>query len=161
MNDEASRVDSFEVARGILQRLDALPSSLLPALHRIQDSLGSVPPEVLPLIAAGLNLSLAEVHGVVGFYPWFRREPAGRHTVRLCRSDACRARGADALAEHVERSLGCREHETSADGFASLEPMQCLGLCALGPAMMIDDEVHGRMTPEHFDRMMAELRRAP
>ncbi len=161
MNDDASRIDSLEVARGILGKLEAAPSSLLPALHGIQESLGHLPPEVLPFIAAELNLSLAEVHGVLGFYPWFRREPGGRHTVRLCRAEGCRARGADALAKHVERSLGCGEHETSADGFASLEPLNCLGLCALGPSMMIDDEVHARMTPEHFDRMMAELRRAP
>lgn len=161
MKSDATAAAQLEAIRGLLEKIDPAPSSLLPSLHAVQDALGHVPDSAVSLIAARLNLSQADVHGALGFYPWFRRIPGGRHTVRLCRAEACQARGAAALAEHAERSLGCGWHETSADGAFTLEPLHCLGLCASGPSLMIDGEVHARMTPEHFDRLMAELRRAP
>jgi len=116
-----------------------------------------VPDEAVPQIAAALNLSRAEVHGVVTFYHHFRREPAGRTVVQVCRAEACQSCGADALLAHVEARLGCAAHATSADGAYTLEPVYCLGLCASSPAIRVDDRLHVRVTPEKFDRIVATI----
>jgi len=131
------------------------PGGLLPALHDIQDLLGHVPPEGVPAIAEVFNLSRAEVHGVVSYYHHFRSAPGGRRTVRICRAEACQAMGADALVEHAQRHLGCKLHETSADGAVTLEAAYCLGLCASSPALMIDETPHARVTPQRFDALVA------
>jgi formate dehydrogenase subunit gamma len=135
--------------------LGNLPGSLLPVLHAVQRALGYVPPDSVPTIAGELNLSIAEVHGVVTFYHYFRREPPGRHVVHLCRAEACQSVGAAALEAHATRSLGIEMHGTTADGSATLEPVYCLGNCSLGPSIMIDEKVHGRVTPERFDALLA------
>ena len=135
------------------------PGALLPILHGIQDALGYVPPEAVPVIAQSLNLSRAEVHGVVSFYHHFRETPPGRHTIRICRAEACQSVGAEALIAHAERHLGIGLHETTADGAVSLEPIYCLGNCALSPALLCDGEVMGRVTKEKLDALLAELRR--
>jgi formate dehydrogenase subunit gamma len=132
-----------------------LAGALMPLLHAVQDALGHVPDDVVPQIAAALNLSRAEVHGVVTFYHHFRREPAGRTVVQLCRAEACQSCGADALLAHAERVLGCAPHHTSTDGAFTLEPVFCLGLCASSPAIRIGDRLHARVTPEKFDRLVA------
>jgi formate dehydrogenase subunit gamma len=137
----------------------SLPGALLPILHAVQDALGFVPPDAVPLIAHELNLSRAEVHGVVSFYHHFRTERGGRHMVHLCRAEACQARGGAALEAHAKTSLGVEYHGTSADGAVTLEPVYCLGDCALGPALMIDDQLQGRVSPQRFDELMAPLRR--
>jgi formate dehydrogenase subunit gamma len=134
------------------------PGALLPILHGIQDELGFVPPAAIPGIAQALNLSRAEVHGVVSFYHYFRTTPPGRHTVHVCRAESCQSMGADRLAEHARSRLGAEFHETSKDGRFSLEPIYCLGHCALSPAMMVDGEMHGRVTPERFDEVMAAVK---
>lgn len=130
------------------------PGCLLPILHAVQDELGCIPPETVQTIAEILNLSRAEVHGVITFYPHFRSEPAARHVVQLCRAEACQAMGADALAGHARARLGCDFHEHSADGAVTLEPVYCLGLCAQSPAMLIDGRPHARVTPQRFDRLL-------
>ena len=135
-----------------------LPGALMPLLHAVQDALGHVPDDVVPQIAAALNLSRAEVHGVITYYHHFRREPAGRSVVQVCRAEACQSCGADALLAHIEGRLGCEAHHTSADGAYTLEPVYCLGLCASSPAMAIDDEPHARMTCEAFDALIHETR---
>jgi len=127
---------------------------LLQVLHAVQQSLGHIPPAAVPLIAEALNLSRAEVHGVVTFYHYFRRSPAGRHVIRLCQAEACRAMHCETLAAHVREQLGIDFHETTADGRFSLEPVYCLGNCACSPAMMIDEELHGRVTPQRFDALV-------
>jgi formate dehydrogenase subunit gamma len=132
------------------------PGPLLEVLHGIQDELGFVPPPAVPLIAEVLNLSRAEVHGVVTFYHHFRHAPPGRHTVQLCRAESCQALGAVALAAHATRRLGVEFHQTTADGAFSLEPVYCLGNCACSPAVMIDGELFGRVTPASFDALIAE-----
>ncbi len=138
------------------------PGALLPILHAVQDTLGYVPPESLPLIAHGLNLSRAEVHGVVSFYHHFRSTPPGRHIVRLCRAEACQALGARALEAHAKRVLGIDFHGTTSDGAITLEPVYCLGNCGCGPSLLIDhDELHGRVTPQAFDELVAQKRVAP
>jgi len=103
-----------------------------------------------------LNLSRAEVHGVVTFYHDFRRRPAGRHVVKLCIAEACKSRGADSLAEAAERQLGLTMHATGGDGAVTLEPVYCLGLCSLSPAAMVDGKLHARLTPERLAVVLAE-----
>ncbi len=139
-------------------RLKSLPGALLPILHAVQEELGFVPKDAVPLIARELNLSIAEVHGVVTFYHYFRQQRGGRHVVHLCRAEACQALGAVALEAHAKRALGVDFHGTTADGAISLEPVYCLGNCALGPSMMIDDQLQGRVSAQRFDALMAQIR---
>ena len=134
------------------------PGALLPILHAVQDAVGFVPADAVSLIAHQLNLSRAEVHGVVTFYHYFRTRRGGRHVVHLCRAEACQSVGAAALERHAKRSLGVDFHGTSADGAVTLEPVYCLGNCALGPALMIDEDLQGRVSPERFDELMQSLR---
>ncbi|HEU0200972.1 MAG TPA: formate dehydrogenase subunit gamma [Burkholderiaceae bacterium] len=146
------------VVADIIERHRERPGALLPLLHDVHDRLGHIPDAAVAPIARALNLSRAEVHGVITFYHHFRRTPGGRHTVRLCQAEACQSRGAEALAQHAQGALGCGWHETSADGAVTLEPVYCLGQCACSPALMIDDEVHARVTPARFDRLLTLLR---
>ncbi len=142
----------------ILADLSAKPGPLLLVLHEVQRVLGHVPPAAVPLIAQTLNLSRAEVHGVIGFYHYFRTTPGGRHRVQICRAESCQAMQGEALAAHAERILGVAFHETTPDGAFSLEPVYCLGNCACSPAVMIDEELHGRVTPERFEELIAARR---
>ena len=121
------------------------PGALLPMLHAVQDTLGFVPAQAVPIIAEALNLSRAEVHGVVSFYHDFRRHPPGRHVLRLCRAEACQSMGAVRVAELVQRETGIGFGETTADGDLTLEAVYCLGNCACAPAAMLDGEVVGRL----------------
>lgn len=139
-------------------RLKDQPGALLPILHAVQDAIGFVPPEAVVVIASELNLSRAEVHGVVTFYHYFRTRRAGRHVVHLCRAEACQALGAADLEAHAKKTLGVDFHSTSADGAVTLEPVYCLGNCALGPSLMIDTELKGRVSAQRFDELMAPLR---
>ena len=139
-------------------RLKELPGSLLPILHAVQETLTFIPKDAIPLIARELNLSIAEVHGVVTFYHYFLQERPGRSVVHLCRAEACQALGSVALEAHVKSRLGVDYHGTTSDGAVTLEPVYCLGNCALGPSMMIDQQLHGRVTPERFDALLASGR---
>lgn len=134
------------------------PGALLPILHGIQDVLGYVPSECVPIIAEELNLSRAEVHGVVSFYHYFRTTPPGKHIIYVCRAESCQAMGSQALETHVQQRLGIAYHETTPDGSFSLEPVYCLGNCACSPSIMIDREVHGRVTAERFDEIVDAVR---
>ncbi|GJG93770.1 formate dehydrogenase subunit gamma [Cupriavidus pauculus] len=146
-----------EIARIVAARRD-MPGALLPILHEIQDSHGFIPEDAVPVIAKALNLSRAEVHGVITFYHHFRQQPAGRHVVQVCRAEACQSVGADALADHACRKLGCDFHETTADGQFTLEPVYCLGQCATGPAMMIGERLHARVDAKRFDKLVDAVR---
>jgi formate dehydrogenase subunit gamma len=143
--------------RAIASAHKDIPGGLMPALHAVQDRHGYVPAEGVPAIADEFNLSRAEVHGVITYYHHFRSAPAGKHVLQICRAEACQAMGAEALVAHAEQRLGCAMHGRSADGRISLEPVYCLGLCASSPSLMLDDEVHARITPQRFDALMAEL----
>lgn len=134
-----------------------LPGALLPILHEIQHAAGYIPAEIVPAIATALNLSRAEVHGVISFYHHFHSSPMGEHTVQLCRAEACQAVGARELEQHATTSLATELGTTSADGKISLEPVYCLGNCACGPSVQIGDEVHARVSPERFDVLMGQL----
>ena len=142
----------------LIQAHRTLPGATLPILHAIQNAWGYIPDEALPRIATALNLSRAEVQGVVSFYHHFRRTPPGRHVVQVCRAESCLAMGADALEAHVRATLGIDVHQTSADGAVTLEPVYCLGNCACSPSIRVDDDIHGRMSPRRFDAVVAELR---
>jgi formate dehydrogenase subunit gamma len=131
---------------------------LLPILHDVQEEFGHIPPEAMPIIAKGLNLSRAEVHGVVTFYHDFRAEPAGRHTVKLCRAEACQSMGSEKIAERLERALGLKFGETAADGSVTLEAVYCLGLCACAPAAMVDGRILGRLDAIQADELIARVR---
>lgn len=138
-----------------IERHRGQPGALLPLLHAVQDALGYVPPLAVAPIAQALNLSRAEVHGVLTFYHHFRQTPPGRKVVRICQAEACQSMGAAALIAHVQQSLGCALHETTADGNFTIEPVYCLGLCALSPAASIGEQLHARLTPEKLDRLLA------
>ena len=131
--------------------------ALLPLLHAIQDKLGFIPSEHVADIAIGLNLSRAEVHGVITYYHYFRTTPPGKHMLQVCRAEACQSCGADELLAVAEKALGCQSHETSKNGAVTLEPVYCLGLCASSPAIQIDDQVYGRVTAERLQKMIAGL----
>jgi formate dehydrogenase subunit gamma len=140
------------------EQLKSAAGALMPILHAVQTSLGYVPKDAVALIASELNLSRAEVHGVVTFYHYFRKDPPGRHVVHLCRAEACQSVGAVALEAHAKKSLGIDFHETTADKAVSLEPVYCLGNCSLGPSIMIDKQLQGRVSPQRFDELMAQAR---
>ena len=131
--------------------------ALLPLLHAVQDAIGHVPDDAVPAIARALNLSRAEVHGVITYYHFFRNKPVGRHVVEVCRAESCKAVGADALMAHAEGLLGCKSHHTRADGAVTLAPVYCLGLCAMSPAIMVDDRPYARMTTDKLDRLAQTL----
>jgi formate dehydrogenase subunit gamma len=131
---------------------------LLPILHGVQSALGYVPEDAVPLLAAELNITRAEVHGVLTFYHYFRTEPCGRHVLYLCRAEACQSVGAGSLERHAKQALGIGFHETTPDGSVTLEPVYCLGNCALGPSILMDNQLLGRVTPERFDELLAEAR---
>jgi formate dehydrogenase subunit gamma len=111
-----------------------------------------------PVLADALNLSTAEVHGMITFYRDFRRSPAGRRTMRICRAEACQAMGADRLVQHAESRLGVKVSETTEDGAVTLDEVFCLGNCALGPAVQVDERLHGRVTPARLDALLGEGR---
>jgi formate dehydrogenase subunit gamma len=144
--------------QGACERLKSLPGALLPVLHAVQEALSYVPKDAVALIARELNLSIAEVHGVVSFYHYFLQERPGRHVLHLCRAEACQALGSVALEAHVKKRLGVDYHGTTTDGSVTLEPVFCLGNCALGPSLMIDQQLHGRVTAERFDALLAQSR---
>ncbi|MCC8395084.1 NAD(P)H-dependent oxidoreductase subunit E [Paraburkholderia sp. MMS20-SJTR3] len=149
--------DSLATAPEQLVQRHAQPGrSLIAILHAIQDELGYVPPDTVAPLARTLNLSRAEVHGVITYYHHFRSQPPAAVTVQLCRAEACRSMGTEALAQHIEAHTGCRfdaPHEHGAT--VELESVYCLGQCALSPAMMLNGTLHARVTPQKFDALLA------
>jgi formate dehydrogenase subunit gamma len=140
----------------VVARMKEKPGALLPILHAIQAALGYVPSAAVPIIAEGLNLSRAEVHGVISFYHYFRDNPPGRHTIHLCRAEACQSMNQKALEAHAKKMLGVDFHGTTANGAFSFEPVYCLGNCACSPAIMVDGELYGRVTPDRFDDIVSQ-----
>lgn len=159
MTINVAAADLAQRTQAIVDRLIGLEGPLLPILHEVQDEFGYVPQDCLPVIAEALNLSRAEVHGVMTFYHDYRHHPAGRHVLKLCRAEACQAMGGDQLAERVKKALGIDFHGTTLDGAVTLEPVFCLGLCSCAPAAMLDGEIHGRLDAEGVDALVQEARR--
>lgn len=133
------------------------PGALLPILHGIQNVMGYIPSESVPEIAKALNLSRAEVHGVISFYHYFRDTRPGKHTIHLCRAESCQAMGGKQLENHVKTRLGIDFHQTTTDGKFTLEPVYCLGNCACSPAMQIGEEIYGRVSTKLFDATINEM----
>ena len=142
-----------------IERHRARPGALLPILHDIQSALGHIPEGAAAPVAQALSITRADFHGVVSFYHDFRAAPPGRHVLRICSAEACQAMGARRLEAHAQRRLGLKDggHDTP-DGQFTLEPAYCLGNCALSPSMLLDGELHGRVTPERFDALVAACR---
>jgi formate dehydrogenase subunit gamma len=147
-----------ERTAAVIDELKGLEGPLLPILHGLQEEFGHVPQEALPLVAKALNISNAEVHGVVTFYHDFRREPAGRHVLKLCQAEACQSMGSEAVAAQVKQLLGIGFHETAKDGSVTLEPVYCLGLCACAPSAMLDGEPIGRLDAGRLDEIVEAVR---
>lgn len=153
----ATSISDRERVAEIVANMKHMPGALLPVLHAVQDALGCVPAGVVSTIADGLNLSRAEVHGVISFYHHFRSEQAGRQIIQLCRAEACQAVGARQLEQHVTSRLQIAMGATTENGAVTLLPVYCLGNCACGPSMQIDDEIYARVTPEAFDTLLGDM----
>jgi formate dehydrogenase subunit gamma len=153
--------EPWDAARGaqVITEHAGLEGATLVILHALQEAFGHVPEPAIPMIAQALNLSRAEVHGVFTFYHDFRRAPAGRHVLKLCRAEACQAAGGDALAARAEAKLGIAFGNTTADNRVTLEPIYCLGLCATAPSAMLDGRVVGRLTAAALDALVTEAQR--
>lgn len=162
MSTQINKQITFDMSavEAVIAQHKAMPGAMLPILHGIQESVGYIPSEVVQLIAQVLNVSRAEVHGVVTYYHHFRQTAPGRQVVQVCRAEACQAMGGDALAAHAKATLSCDFHETSEDGAFSLEPVYCLGQCACGPAIMIGDDLHARVSFDKFNRLLEAKRGA-
>jgi formate dehydrogenase subunit gamma len=153
--DSAHSWDRAAVER-IANTLKHKPGALMVILRRVQDTLGWVPADAVPVIAKILNLSRAEVHGVVTFYHDFRHHPPGKNVIKVCRAESCQAMGAVALAEHIKDRLGCDFGETRADGAYTLDAVYCFGNCACSPAVAVNGKLLGRVTPARFDEALAK-----
>jgi formate dehydrogenase subunit gamma len=158
MSMQAASTNIASRATAIIDEMKALEGPLLPILHEIQEEFGHVPAETLPLIATALNISKAEVHGVVTFYHDYRNHPAGRHVLKVCRAEACQSMGGDAIAAQISQALGIGFHETAKDNSVTLEPVYCLGLCACAPVAMLDGEVIGRLDADKIEEIVQEVR---
>ncbi|MGE4373200.1 MAG: formate dehydrogenase subunit gamma [Xanthobacter sp.] len=144
---------STERAAQVIAEYQHLEGAAMPMLHAVQETFGYVPDPVIPMIAEQLNVSRAEVYGVVTFYHDFRREPPGRHVVKLCAAEACQSMGAKALAAHAEERFGVSMGETTPDGAVTLEPIYCLGLCACAPSALVDGRLVGRLDADAIDEI--------
>lgn len=149
-----------ERARAVIEAHQSLRGALLPILHELQELFGYIDDEAVPLLALGLNLSQAEIHGVVSFYHEFRRQRPGRHVVKICVAEACQARGSASLLDGLKAKLGVALGETSADGEFSLEAVYCLGNCALGPSALLDGQLLGHVTPSRLAQRLAPVKEA-
>ncbi len=148
--------DIVAAVAAVLSERGQLEGALLPILHGVQDQLGYIPAQAVAPIAEALNLSRAEVHGVITYYHHFRSEPAGKCVIQVCRAESCRTMGGEELLTHAREKLGCAgKHGHSADGAYTVEPVYCLGLCASSPALMVNDRLHARMTPARLDAVLA------
>jgi formate dehydrogenase subunit gamma len=147
-----------KLANEVIAAHTSLDGAALPILHALQDEFGYVHEEAVPLVAQALNLSRAEVHGIVTFYHDFRREPAGRHVLKLCRAEACQSMNGPKMAEELLQKLGIGWGETTPDQSLTVEGVYCLGLCACAPSALYDGEPIGRLNRETLDAVVQEAR---
>ena len=154
---EQQAIISLSDVQDIVDELKAKPGALLPILHAVQDHYGYIPTASVPVIAQGLNLSRAEVHGVISFYHYFRAGRGGEHTLYVCRAEACQSMGSRELEAYVKEALGVDYHGTSADGKVTLEPVYCLGNCACSPNVRLDDSVYARMDKSKVDKLLSNV----
>ncbi|GAA3689014.1 formate dehydrogenase subunit gamma [Nonomuraea antimicrobica] len=151
---EASSQSLEDRVRSAVARHRNDRGALLPILHTLMEDLGHIDPEAIPILADELNLSRADVHGVVTFYHDFRQSAPGRTTIRICRAEACQAVGAAGLVDRAKDRLGVGLGETTPDGAVTLEQVFCLGNCATGPSVQVGDRLYGRVGPQELDRLL-------
>lgn len=149
-------VSTEEQIAAIIGRFKNVEGGMMPLLHAVQDALGFIPPESVQQIAKGMGLSRAEVYGVISFYHDFRTEARGKTTVQVCRAEACQAMGSRQLEEHAKQRLGIDFGETTKNGDYTLEPVYCLGNCACGPSIRINDDIYARVSPDRFDQLVSK-----
>ena len=148
--------EQVEKLGSIIEKHKGKPGGLIPVLEEAQVSLEYLPLSVQKRIAAGLNLPLSRVYGVVTFYSFFTMTPRGKHTVRVCLGTACYVRGGKALSDAIEKQFGIKEGETTPDRMFTLESVRCLGACGLGPVVVVDDDVHGRVKPGKIKDVLSQ-----
>lgn len=146
--------ESAEKIQNLIAKFQDKPGALLPLMHGIQDALGFVPEEAYPLISKAYQLSIAEIHGFVTFYHHFRRKPSGKNILHICRAESCQSMGAEKIEQYCKDKLDIDYHDTTSDGAITLEPIYCLGNCACSPAVMINEKVLGRVTPNMIDKII-------
>ncbi|WP_449287792.1 formate dehydrogenase subunit gamma [Marinobacter salarius] len=146
-----------DMIRDDVDSLKHKPGALLPILHTVQNRVGYIPEGAVAIIAEALQQTRAEVHGVISFYHHFRTHPVGGKVIHICRAEACQAMGGRALEAHIKSRLGVDYHGTTVDNEFTLEPVYCLGNCACAPSIRVNDDIHGRMTPQKFDRLADKL----
>ena len=149
--------DQHHAIQTLIESHQTMKGALLPLLHAIQEKVGFIPSESVGEIAKGLNLSRAEVHGVITYYHFFRTQAPGKHVVQICRAESCQACGADALLALAEKTLGCQSHQTTSNGAVTLEPVYCLGLCASSPAIQVNDTLHARVSADQLKKILLQL----
>ncbi|WP_228704078.1 formate dehydrogenase subunit gamma [Marinobacter nauticus] len=150
-----------DMIRDEVEALKHKPGAMLPILHAIQNRIGYVPEGAVTIIAEMLQKTRAEVHGVISFYHHFRTHPVGSKVIYVCRAEACQAMGCRSLESHIKARLGVDYHGTTIDNELTLEPVYCLGNCACAPSIRVNDDIHGRMTPQKFDRLADKLTVSP
>jgi formate dehydrogenase subunit gamma len=158
LQDLESKQDLTVEVNALIAEYQDIPGALMPLLHAIQDNVGYVPESSYPKIAKALSLSVAEVHGVVTFYHHFRTHKPGRHVMQICRAESCQSMGSEALEAYAKKCLNVDYHQTTADDAITLEAVYCLGNCALSPAVMMDEEVYGRVSASDLDILIAEAK---
>ena len=158
MQDLQSKQDLDAKLGALISEHQDMPGALMPLLHAIQDNIGYVPESSYSQIGRALSLSVAEVHGVVTFYHHFRTHKPGRHVMQICRAESCQSMGSEALEAHAKKCLNVDYHQTTSDDAITLEAVYCLGNCALSPAVMMDEEVYGRVSAEDLDALIAEAK---
>ncbi len=158
MQDLQSKQDLDAKLGALIIEHQHMPGALMPLLHAIQDDIGYVPESSYSQIGRALNLSVAEVHGVVTFYHHFRTHKPGRHVMQICRAESCQSMGSEALEAHAKKCLNVDYHQTTSDDAITLEAVYCLGNCALSPAVMMDEELYGRVSAEDLDALIAEAK---
>lgn len=151
---QASAISLQEIVDKVIESHRGKVGALLPVLHSIQNKLGHVPNQAVPMIAQAMSLSRAEIHGVMSFYHDFRNQPAGGNIIHLCRAEACQAMGARELERHIMDRLGIGYGETTLDSLVTLEPVYCLGNCACSPSIRVNDDIHARVTAQKFDELI-------
>ena len=158
MQDLETKQDLDARLATLIREHQHMPGALMPLLHAIQDNIGYVPESAYSQISKALSLSVAEVHGVVTFYHHFRTHKPGRHVMQICRAESCQSMGSEALEAHAKKCLNVDYHQTTSDDAITLEAVYCLGNCALSPAVMMDEEVYGRVSADDLDALIAEAR---
>lgn len=154
MSMKSDRYDA-DIATSLIAKYDARPEMLVQILRSFLEQFGWISEAAIRQLAAELNLSRADVHGVVSYYHDFRTTPPGRHVIKICQAEACQAMGSRALTEHAEGTLGIAMRNSSDE--LTLEPVYCLGVCSCSPAIMIDGHPHGRVSAQRFDELVSAL----